>query len=427
MFTFFTFNKPRPSLLGGKKRIYMPMTEYNVLEEELSRPSVFKDESKLSIDFLPSKLLYRELELRFLARHFLGLLNLEKPKSSNLLVVGGVGIGKTSLAKTFGKMLTESSRKRNIPVKYVHINCRTNNTPYLIFQTIARELSQHVPARGYSTEEIVGVIGDLLRLQQVRLFLVLDEFDFVALRGGTEIIYPLTRIHDTNRNENINTPVSLLLIARSPAFLERMDLSTASSLGHSVLRMRKYSQAQLVDIIQQRVNLAFKEGVVDKEAIRLAADIASELGDARHAIELIWYAGKYADEEQSPYVFPDHVRQAKSSIHPVVRRETIYGLGLHKLVLLLGIVRQLKHSKLAYIKTSDAIQEYKMACEEFTLTPRKHTQLWQYLKELAIFDLIQVKPSGKGYRGKTTFISLPDVSTRQLENELLSLIQTTLK
>ncbi len=403
------------------------MNRFNILEEELSRPSVFKDESKLSIDYLPSKLLFRDVELRFMARHFLGMLNKTSPKTSNLLIVGGVGIGKTSLAKSFGNMLVESAKKRQLPVKYIHINCRTNNSSYLIFQSIAQELSHHVPARGYSTEEIISVINDLLKLNNYRIFLVLDEFDFIAMKSGTEIIYALTRMNDINKNQDTSSQVSLVLIARSSSFLKRLDESTASSFGHSILRLRKYNQSQLAEIIRQRVELSFKEGAVTDEAIWLAADIASELGDARHALELIWYAGKYADEEQSPFVFPDHVRQAKSSIHPVVRRETIYSLSLHKLMLLLGIVRRFKHSKMAYIKTSEAIEEYRMACEEFNLEARKHTQLWQYLKELAMFDLIQIKPSGKGQRGKTTLISLPDVSTRQLEKELLMLIQTTPK
>ena len=407
--------------------VMLEMTRYNILEEELSRPSVFKDESKFSIDFIPSQLLYREQELKYLARHYSQFFSFENPSAKHLTIIGPIGSGKTSLGKRFGNMLEQASTRRGIRAKYVHVNCRKENTPYLVLLKVAKELTKHIPTRGYSTNEVLGVLVDLISSTNTRLFIVLDEFDYLINRGGNELLYHLTRINEELRtNTQVKKQiVSLLVISRTPYILKRLDPSTLSSFGNSTLTIKRYSEEQLRGILNQRVKLGFKEGVVSPEAVQLAADIASELGDARYALELIWKAGVYADENSSLFVFPDHIRKAKAMTHPVIERETIINLPRQKKLLLLGIVRTFKHLNTAYITTKDAFTNYAIACEEFHETPRSHTQVWQYLKELAEFDLIAIRISGPGHRGKTTLISLPDVPARELEKELLQIIQTT--
>jgi len=183
----------------------------------------------------------------------------------------------------------------------------------------------------------------------------------------------------------------------------------------------------LKDIIKSRSELAFYDGTITEDTIELIADISSKSGDARYAIELLWGAGQCSDDENSPIVYPDHVRKAKALIHPEIRREVILTLSLHQKLILLATIRKLKHTKNAYISTNDAIGSYKLVCEEYNEEPRKHTQIWTYLKELSKQDVISTKISGEGMRGKTTLISIPDISVETIELFLMKAIESQKK
>ncbi|PJF37905.1 MAG: hypothetical protein CUN55_19705, partial [Phototrophicales bacterium] len=70
-----------------------------------------------------------------------------------------------------------------------------------------------------------------------------------------------------------------------------------------------------MEILQDRITECFRPNSVMPEAIELIADIAAKRGgDARHALELLLIAGKYADNEGTTIVYPEHVRKAKANV-----------------------------------------------------------------------------------------------------------------
>ena len=72
---------------------------------------------------------------------------------------------------------------------------------------------------------------------------------------------------------------------------------------------------------------------------------------------------------------------------------------------------------------SDAEDAYALTCEEYDEKQRGHTQLWKYIKTLAMNRLIEAKPSrARGQRGKTTRITLI-VPALDLEQELCKLLK----
>ncbi|MDH5403805.1 MAG: AAA family ATPase, partial [Candidatus Heimdallarchaeota archaeon] len=338
-----------------------------------------------------------------------------------LIITGQIGTGKTSLAKKFGGWVQQKSDEYHTNIKFVHVNCRRNRTAYMILMAIARELNSHVPTRGYSADELMEMVVELLEGKSATLLLVLDEIDFAVNNGAEDLLYALTRTSDERRY--VNHGIALILIARSTAFLEKLDQSTRSSLLSATISLNPYSKEQLYTILESRIHISFVDGSVSSESIDLAAEIASSRGDARQALELVWYAGKFADKEASSIVYPEHVRLAKSNVDPSLLRNVVETLSLHKLLLLLGIARQLRLTRSANITTGDAKQAYSILCEEFGVSSRKHTQLWEYLKEFEKSDIIVLKLSGQGQRGTTQLISLHDASTKELEVAVLKRIK----
>ncbi|MHA1713954.1 MAG: Cdc6/Cdc18 family protein, partial [Candidatus Ranarchaeia archaeon] len=228
----------------------------------------------------------------------------------------------------------------------------------------------------------------------------------------------------TDEQLNATQRLSMIGITRDAAFRQGLDRSTLSTLQHNIIHLPPYTAENLFDIVSQRANEALYQGCITDDAIALIADIAvAEHGDARYAIELLWRAGKTADDEMIFKIIPEHVRSAKADTHPVVRREILNDISRPQLLLLLALARTLRRSDLAYCTMGDLENAYHIVSEEYQQTPRGHTQIWEYIKDLHHHNIIETKISGAQMRGKTTLISLPDVPARVLENHIVQLLE----
>ncbi|MFX0060104.1 MAG: hypothetical protein ACFE8J_17545 [Candidatus Heimdallarchaeota archaeon] len=76
--------------------------------------SIFTDEDKLDIKFVPEKLLHREMELSQLSQLFLPLLTNPNSVSRKILITGKKGVGKTAIVRLFGRLLIKTSKKKNL-------------------------------------------------------------------------------------------------------------------------------------------------------------------------------------------------------------------------------------------------------------------------------------------------------------------------
>ena len=64
--------------------------------------SIFKDESKLDINYIPQQLPHRESQQRLLLEFFSFILRCPERMSQRVILTGDVGTGKTALAQHFG-------------------------------------------------------------------------------------------------------------------------------------------------------------------------------------------------------------------------------------------------------------------------------------------------------------------------------------
>ena len=390
----------------------------DIIEDELSSPSVIKKINMLDFDYVPEKLLHRDEQLRFLAQMFKPVLS---GVVQNVVIKGPVGTGKTVIAKKFCRKLVQSARGQGKIIEYVHINCRKRSTDAMALLGILNHFDSRFPDRGFSVQEMLQVLRKQLQKRDAQLLVVLDEADALLKKDTSNLVYSLTRFSDESSMDK--TPISLILISQKDV-LSMMDPSSLSTFKRSnILSLDKYTRDELYGIVQQRVELAFNSGVIYEDCVDLIADISSEWGDARFAIELLWKAGIAADHNHVQMVTPEHVRAAKAETYSVVTESKLRNLERHQLLTLQAVAKRLKIDGTAYVNTGDAEKTYAVMCEEHSEKARTHTMFWNYLKAVENAGFINIKLSGKGHLGTTQLISLPDIPADVVQDKVEELLQ----
>jgi cell division control protein 6 len=385
--------------------------------------SVFRDETKLDINYVPYKLPHRDRELRLLTEFFSFALQSPDKMAQRVMITGDVGTGKTVLSQRFGADITREASKRGINLRYVHVNCREyRGSLFLILQHAVSVFHPNFPRRGYSAEELLRILVQMFDEENVHVILTLDEFGSLVEKEGSEAVYKLTRLQETRQNKPQR--LSLICVLRNLKEIESLDASTRSTLQTNIIGLEKYSRQQLTDILNDRVSLAFKPSTVPEDTVSLTAELAfSENGNARFGIELLWRAGKYADADELGTVSPECVRKAVSSIVPAMRKTDLASLNFHEKLLGLGTARLFEESQKSQVSLAEAEQAYAVVCEEFNVQPHSHTQLWKYLQTLSTVGIIETEVSTVAPRGRSTLIRLPRIPARELERELCVLLE----
>ncbi|MET1128082.1 MAG: ORC1-type DNA replication protein [Thermoproteota archaeon] len=404
----------------------MPRT-WDIIESVLEQPSVFRNREKLYPEYVPSYLPHREEELRTLASHFKPLLTDPGSISQRVLLVGGIGTGKTATARRFGKDFSILARQKGVNLEYVHVNCHRDRTLYLVVQEVARQLRIPIPPRGLSAQEMFHMVLKHLDNHGIYVLLTLDEFDYFIEVAGSDAVYFLVRTYD--EHPDLAKRINFIFIARSLSSLSRLDSATESYLMRNVIQFNPYTASEIYDILKFRSEEAFYPGTVSDEILRYIAELTGVdtggTGNARIALEILALAGSIADREGAGKVMLDHVRRAFTEANPqltVMVNDVIRHLPLHELFVLLAVVRALKKRQEPYVKMGDVEEEYHEIAESYNEKPRGHTQIYEYIVDLKKRGVIDARLSGKGYRGKTTLVGISLGPLDQLEKHIIEVI-----
>lgn len=390
---------------------------------------IFRDESKLQVDYIPKTLPNREEQLRLLREYFKPFLANPGSVFVRVILVGEVGTGKTAVARKFGESIDGLRVRGRAVIKYSYVNCHANRSFFSILQKIGRDLGLNVPRRGYSREELLYMIWNHLKNTERYLVVTIDEADYIA--GSREdVLYNLTRLSEIV-GDSVHR-VSIMFVFRELQSLI-LDPSIQSTLQHNLVRFYPYTSQQIVDILWGRVieEGALYESAVSDEVIEMIAELVGHdkggRGDARLAIELLYRAGRYAESEGRDVILPEDVRKAYSDIMPVPR-EVLRNLRLEEKLLLLALTRLLQRKKFVSKVPMGLLEmEYQEVCEEHDIPPKRHTTVWEYVQNLRRMGILVAEKSGRGQRGRTTLVGLLAIPLQALERELITMVQEDLK
>ncbi len=393
-------------------------------ENFLKKEPLFVDKKSLQANYTPETIPHRDDLIKQIASILAPILRMDKP--SNLFIYGKTGTGKTLSIKHTINKLNEVCEEKNIPVKFIYLNCklkRVADTEYRIIAQLAREFGKEIPATGLPTDEVYRLFIEVIDTEKKMLILILDEIDQLVYKAGDEILYNLTRLG----SELHKIDMSIIGISNDLVFADNLDPRVKSSLSEEEIVFPPYNAIQLQDILRQRAKLAFKKDIIEEGVIeKCAAYAAREHGDARRALELLRVAGELAERKGKNKVTVKFVDMAEEKIErdrilDIIKTQPKQFQAVLYSVLSLDLTR-----KKETLFTGDVYDIYKDVCSKTGLNALTQRRVSDIIAELDMLGIINAKVISKGRYGRTKEISLgvpsstiPKIST--LLKEVLEL------
>lgn len=377
--------------------------EESIFQPYLQTKPIFKiDRDILRPTYIPEKLPHRERQIDQIAQILSTALRGERP--SNVLIFGKTGTGKTAVVKYIENEFKKADTAGL--VHYLYMNCEIVDTPYGVLQTIgnhfAENFNQRIPFTGLSTDRVYNMLIEKLDERKRVVILVLDEIDKIVYKNGDDILYQLLKIND----DVSRAKVSVIGISNDLKFTEYLDPRVRSRLSDEKMVFPPYNAEELLDILVQRAERAFDNGVAERRVLALIAALAAqEHGDARRALDLLRVAAELTERSGEDRITEEHVRRAKNKVELDTVVEAVKSLPTHSKLILLGIILndELGNAKMT---TGEVYTIYKELCRKTgiaVLTQRRATDL---ISELDMLGLVHAKVKSFGRAGRTKEIQL---------------------
>ncbi|RPJ51094.1 MAG: ORC1-type DNA replication protein [Methanobacteriota archaeon] len=377
-----------------------------LFQKYLTNKNIFKNREVLRHSYRPNILPHRQPQIGSVASILAPAIRMETP--SNILIYGKTGTGKTACVRYVGAELEKASLEMGTVCRVVHLNCEVIDTQYRVLAQIAKCIEEcekgpsdrarsNIPMTGWPTDQVYAELKHQLEAAIGVLVIVLDEIDKLVKKSGDETLYNLTRINSDLKR----TKVSIIGISNDLRFTDFLDPRVLSSLSEEEIVFPPYNALQLCDILQQRAEMAFVEGVLAEGVIPLCAALAAqEHGDARRALDLLRVSGELADRENAEKVTERHVKLAQDKIETDSMIECVSTLPTQSKVVLYAMLLLDQMGKKIFT-SGEVVQIYREVAKILDLDVLTHRRITDLVSELNMLGVINTRVVSKGRYGRT--------------------------
>ena len=320
---------------------------------------MIRDARVLRAGFVPQEIEHRDAEVNHLSNVLEPITNGEPADTA--IVTGPSGTGKTCISQ----FVTERLREEVLETETTYVNCWRNYTRFRTLYQILDDIGPTIDIHRQSTphDELID------RLQQFdgpRTVIILDEVDQLE---DPSLLYDLHSLPQ----------FAIICIANDEEQLfSRVDDRLVSRLRSSEhVRMDKYHDEQLYDILHARAKWGLEQGVVTDDQLYRIADAAA--GDARLAIGILRSAARTATRENNDRITDDSLLNAADDARAQIKQTNLESLTPHQQVVY-KVVRD--HGPLGpsaiYDRYTDDVDD-----------PRTKRTVRTYLSKMAQYNLLE--------------------------------------
>lgn len=369
--------------------------------------SVFKSQKTLAQAWVPErdqKLLCRDDVIKKLLSIHRPIIEAKGNFSTNTLVLGSGGVGKTLTIKYFGSRFRDNALKREVNILAEYYDCLQHRTKSSILRGIADHLHSMSGGHGYSDNELIQQILDSARRQDKYLFIILDEIHNLS---SEDILALLNASIGFGEH---NSRFSIICISRTSDWYKVNNEKITSRIQETV-RLEPYNKTEALEILKYRRNLAFRDGVLEDPEVEFIADMVVEDRNMRMGIDVMRACGLHCDEHNLSHITSEMILDSRSEINSTFRADIVDQLKLHEHLTLAAVGVTLTQKKEPFTGVDEAYINYCALCEEFNKKPHVKMSFRKYIR-----NLVSIKALSAEYLNPT-----PEKKGRQLRIKLLDI------
>ena len=372
--------------------------EYPLKKMGLFKPdtTVFKDEFPLRENYQPDKLQERDEELQEYKRALQPVINDSPPK--NILLYGKTGVGKTVATNYLLNHLEQDAREYGVNLFVIKQPCNNLSSSYQVAINLVNQLrgpESQVSTTGYPQQDVFNMLYRELEQLGGVVLIVLDEIDNIG--NDDDLLYELPRAEANGYLENVWP--GIIGISNDFTFRDNLSPKVKDTLCEEEIHFPPYDANELQNILEDRAQKAFHDGVLTDEVIPLcSAFAAQDSGSARQGLRLVYKSGEFARDTESPKVTEDHVRRAQTELEQGQLEEGMRDLTTQG-HLVLSTICHLEVNHETPAKTKLIYQRYQRISEVVGVESLGERRIRDHLSELALYRILAVNERNDGIHG----------------------------
>jgi cell division control protein 6 len=375
------------------------------LEPFSAEDPIFADEDVLRDSHKPEDLLERDRELEEYQAALKPVIKGARPR--NIFLYGQTGVGKTVATQLIMDRLQEDQEEYdNLDVRVVPVVCKNLNSAYQVAVKLVNEFrgpNDKVPTTGYPPDTIYEFLWEhLKKADATHVLFVLDEVD--AIGDDDDILYELPRANDNGNVPVEQTKVGVIGISNKFTFRDNLSARVKDSLCDEEIHFPPYDANQLRNILFQRAENAFVDGVLEDDVVPLAAAFAGqESGSARQALKLLFKAGDIARSRDLEKVKEEHVREAEPKVKESQVRNELESVPTQSHLTLYALLMLERQDDLP-AKSSDIYEVYEIAANRIDADVKTDRTIRDRLSQLKLKGFLDVDEHNEGPKGGSYYL-----------------------
>ncbi len=376
------------------------------MDEFRRKSSPYVNADALDESYQPEKILGRDEELEEIHSALQPIINREPPQ--NAFLYGLSGLGKTECMRYKIDTLTAAATNYDdITVESIWLNCDDLTSSYQVAIEIANTIlpsSKSLPRSGLPRSQVYSTMFDALDQlgsndnpdeeddSRQYVLIILDEVDNIGSRD--RLLYQIPR---AKTNEKITQVWPAIIgISNDVTFKENLSSKVKSSLCEREIVFSRYDADQLGMIIGRRVEIAFRDGAVGENVIKLCAAYATqEGGDARYALDLLKVAADAARDRGDDTLTETDIEAAREQIKDTRVLDSVHSLTLHEQLTAATMVLMDRNESLP-ARRGEIYSQYTQVAKSVGRRPNKSRRFHDYMDNMSMLGLIGTNEVNKG-------------------------------